>query len=1051
MKKTKNFDKIVIPTYKVGESEPLPIFFEKRANQGASSKFYPMSYTDKITDEKIDKEYKTVVLENEYVKVVTLPELGGKVQSVYDKIADYDIVYNNKVIKPAMIAIAGPWISGGIEFNWPLHHRPTTYMPMDAVIEETDGGKTVWMGELEPYNKTKGMVGVSIDRGRTYMKAKIKLFNTTPVAQPFLWWANTAVQMSDGYRIVFPPDVEHVHYHDRKGTLAWPIAKGVYNADRQYDFGDGVDLSEYRNIVAPGSFMVPKGESDGDFVSGYDQERECGMVSVANHYISPGKKLWTWGNNNFGYKWCDNLTDDGTRYAELMSGCYTDNQPDFSYIAPYEVKEFEQYWYGVRGIGMVKSATIDGALNLEKRGEKTFLGICVTGKFENAKIVLKNEKGNTVFEDTATLLPETSYVKELDVAFAAGLSAIVSDGTGKTLVSYLVKERGKKEAIPARAPSPRPEEIATVEELYLHGKHIVQYKHFAYEPDGYFLEGLKRDAGDSRCNEAMGDLKLSRGQFEEALRYFKAAEERLELRNANPENTDVLYKKALAERYLGKDEDAYRDFYWSSWSQANASAAFYALAGLSAKKGNAETAMKELLTCLETNTKNLWAKYMLFELTGDRKWYDEIEEADALFNEFKENETQAVAFANELMRFGLYGKALEFLENAESTVKTEYYKSYLYHILGEEAKEKAAKEKGDGYSWKYNNFNLLDDIAILKFVATPMAHYYLGCLYYDKTVYNEAAYHFEKCLEKTEFAPAMRCLAIAYYDHLEKGEKSEALLRKAFALMPDSDRIFYECVQLNKALNKTIEERRAFIEEHMQVAVKRDDCILEYAQLLFAANDYEDAKKLLLDHRFHTYEGGEGNLTSFHAWLHKFIADDLVKAGRYEEAEQTYLNGLTFPNNYGEEKSVYVNDAPIYNGLIKLCFVTGKDCGEYLKAGCHTLGAPSVQSYYQVLNLRAAGKEEEAIKLTARMFEIAQEQWQNRDLPSYFGVGAPVYMPFMYNIVKFNTIKSLQMRGFAHLAAGETEQAKKCLARLEELNRGDFASVLLKKAIHELD
>ncbi|MBQ8885267.1 MAG: DUF5107 domain-containing protein [Clostridia bacterium] len=1050
MKKSKNFEKTAIPTYEIGESEPLPIFFEKRANQGASSKFYPMSYTDKITDKKTDKEYKSVVLENEYVKAVALPELGGKVHSVYDKIANYDIVYHNHVIKPAMIAIAGPWISGGIEFNWPLHHRPTTYMPMDAVIEESEEGKTVWMGELEPYNKTKGMVGICVDKGRTYLKAKIKLFNTTPVAQPFLWWANTAVQLSDGYQIVFPPDVEHVHYHDRKGTLAWPIAKGVYNADRQYDFGDGVDLSEHRNIVAPGSFMVPKGESDGDFVGGYDKEAECGVVTVANHYISPGKKLWTWANNAFGYKWCENLTDDGSHYAELMSGCYTDNQPDFSYIAPYEVKEFEQYWYGVRGIGRVKSATIDGALNLEEREGKTFLGLCMTGKFEKCKITVKNAAGETVFEDTATLIPETSYIKELDVPFAVGMSVCVKASSGKTLVSYKVKERGKKEAIPAREASPRPQDIATVEELYLHGKHIVQYKHFAYEPDGYFLEGLRRDPDDSRCNEAMGDLLLSRGQFKEALAHFERAEKRLELRNANPENTDVLYKKALAERWLGLDEAAYRDFYWSSWSHANKSAAFYALAGISSKKGDKETAVSELLTCLETNTKNLWAKYMLFELTGDKKWYEEIESEDALFNEYKEKEAQAVSFANELIRFGLYERAFEILENAESTVKTEYYKAYLYHILGNGEKAKAAIEKGDNYSWEHNNFNLLEDIAVLEFVGTPMAHYYLGSLYYDKTVYEVAASYWEKCLEKIEFAPAMRCLAIAYYDHVGKGEKSEKLLRRAFELMPESDRILYECVQLNKALNKPIAERRAFIEAHMSVAVKRDDCILEYAQLLFAMNEYEEAKKQIFEHRFHTYEGGEGNLTSYHAWLHKFIADGLTKAGRYEEAEKTYLDGLVFPKSYGEEKSVYVNDAPVYHGLVKLCALTGKDSSEYLQAGCHTLGAPSVQSYYQILNLRIAGRNQEADELTEKLFAIADNQWENRDLPSYFGVGAPVYMPFMYEIVKFNTIKSLQTRGFAHLAKGETENAKECLEKLNGLNQGDFVTVLLGKAIDEI-
>ncbi|MGN1062250.1 MAG: DUF5107 domain-containing protein, partial [Candidatus Scatosoma sp.] len=739
------------------------------------------------------------------------------------------------------------------------------------------------------------------------------------------------------------------------------------------------------------------------------------MVCVANHCISPGKKLWTWGNNNFGYKWCENLTDDGSRYAELMSGCFADNQPDFSYIAPYETKEFEQYWYGVRGIGEPKSATIDGALNLEAKEGGTFLGICVTGKFNGCTVTVTDSEGKTVFNDVTPLLPETPYVKQLDIPFCTGLFVKVLKDDGATLVSYRVRERGKKQAIPARTPSPRPREIKTTEELYLHGKNIVQYKHFSFEPDDYFSEGLKRDPGDSRCNEAMGDLKLSRGEFEEAYGFFSRAERRLEMRNANPENTDVLYKKALAERFLGRYEEAYRDFYWASWSHANKSACFYALAGLSSLKGNRAEAVAQLQTCLETNSKNLWAKYMLYTLTGDKKQYDEIEEEDALFNEYKETETHAVAFAGELMNFGLYKEALRLLEEAESTVKTEYYKAYLYHLLGEEEKARAAIAVGDGYSWKYVNFNLLGDIAVLNYVATPMAKYYAGCLYYDKLVYGKAVSCWEECVSRIQFAPAYRCLAIAYYDHAGKEEKSEALLKKAFSMMPASDRIFFESVQLNKALNKTVAERRAFIEEHMDVAVRRDDCILEYAQLLFAQNDYTAAKEQLIGHRFHTYEGGEGSLTSFHAWLYKFIGDNLAKEGRFAEAEETYLNGLVFPENYGEEKSVYVNDAPLYNALAKVALAQGKNADEYVASGCRTLGAPSVQSYYQVQNLRLAGKDKEAEELTKRMFSIAEDKWNNRDMPPYFGVGAPVYMPFMYNIEKFNTIQSLQMRGFACL------------------------------------
>ena len=75
------------------------------------------------------------------------------------------------------------------------------------------------------------------------------------------------------------------------------------------------------------------------------------MVHVANHHISPGKKQWTWGNHEFGYAWDRNLTDNDGPYIELMAGVYTDNQPDFSFLAPWETKTFTQYWYPIHASG----------------------------------------------------------------------------------------------------------------------------------------------------------------------------------------------------------------------------------------------------------------------------------------------------------------------------------------------------------------------------------------------------------------------------------------------------------------------------------------------------------------------------------------------------------------------------------------------------------------------------------------------------------------------------------------------------------------------------
>ena len=152
--------KITIPTYRVGEPEPLPLYFEKRPYQGASGRIYPIPYVSSLSDDKKDYDYDGYVLENEYIRAVLLPELGGKVHCALDKTNGYDFIYNNKVIKPAMVGLAGPWVSGGIEFNWPQHHRPTTFMPVEHAEGKSDGKKAVFMGEVDYFHQMKGNVAL---------------------------------------------------------------------------------------------------------------------------------------------------------------------------------------------------------------------------------------------------------------------------------------------------------------------------------------------------------------------------------------------------------------------------------------------------------------------------------------------------------------------------------------------------------------------------------------------------------------------------------------------------------------------------------------------------------------------------------------------------------------------------------------------------------------------------------------------------------------------------------------------------------------------------
>ena len=375
---------VMLPTYEIGKEEKNPVFIEKRVYQGSSGVVYPYPVVEKICDEKKEKAYRAVFLENEYLKIMILPELGGRVQMAYDKIKQRHFVYYNQVIKPALVGLTGPWISGGIEFNWPQHHRPSTYLPTECTIEEfPDGSVTVWCSEVERMFRTKGMAGFTLYPGKAYLEIKAKVYNRTSLPQTFLWWANPAVVVHKDYYSVFPPDVNAVFDHGKRAVSSFPIATGVYY---KQDYSSGVDISKYKNIPVPTSYMAIN--SKYDFVGGYEENVEAGLLHVADHHVNAGKKQWTWGCGDFGQAWDRNLTDEDGPYIELMTGMYCDNQPDFTWLQPYEEKEWKQYFMPYSAVGMVKNATKEAIVTLKKNEDKGEVILYTTSVYKSVRILV---------------------------------------------------------------------------------------------------------------------------------------------------------------------------------------------------------------------------------------------------------------------------------------------------------------------------------------------------------------------------------------------------------------------------------------------------------------------------------------------------------------------------------------------------------------------------------------------------------------------------------------------------------------------------------------
>jgi tetratricopeptide (TPR) repeat protein len=1048
-------EEVIIPTYEVGSPDKNPMFLEKRVYQGSSGKVYPNPVIDKIYDEKVDKTYKAVFLENQYLKIMILPELGGRVQRALDKTNNYDFVYYNEVVKPALVGLTGPWISGGIEINWPQHHRPSTFSPVDYDFQENeDGSKTVWINEIDTMYGTKGMAGYTLYPEKSYLEIKGQLYNRSNLSQTFLWWANPAVPANDHTMSVFPPDVHAVYDHGKRDVSTFPIATGTYY---KVDYSKGVDISRYKNIPVPTSYMAYRSEYD--FVGGYDEGKRAGILHIADHHISPGKKQWTWGNGDFGQAWDRNLTDENGPYIELMTGMFTDNQPDFTWLKPFEEKSFQQYFMPYKEVGMVKAASVDVAIGLDvsQNGQNeniAKLSIYATSLFTNAKVTLSDKLGKIYHDNTMTISPTDIYLVELivDHCQETDLIVMVYNDNGKVLIEYNPKLEDEIEIPQPAKPVLPPEEVESLEDLYLIGLHIEQYRHATYEPDSYYLEGLRRDKTDIRLNTAYGNLLLRRGLFQESEAYLKEAIAKLQLRNPNPYDSEAMYLLGLAYFYQRKYEAAYEQFRKAAWSKEQQENSFYYAAAIENLQGNSGKALEFVELSLIRNSHNIKARglkasllrklsseaaiaYICESLTIDpfdfRSGYElyllkldrmENEEAQRLLVKLRARMRDSVnaylEIANDFAETGFYQEAINLLQECASEhPMLKYYEAYFNSLLGNENKAKDCLKEAANRSSLYCFPNKLSDIVVLNYAVEDnpedsKASYYLGNLWYDKKQYENAYDCFVKSIEiNPSFATAHRNLALYYYNKKQDESKARLSMETAYQLDPTDARVLLELDQLYKRCKVSVEDRLTLYEEHMEQVFLRDDLYTEYVTLQNQMGNYIKALELIMERKFHPWEGGEGKVSSQYVVALTQLAKNVLDNGNSTMTELhlaiNYLErAIIYPHNLGEGKLAGTLDNHIHYYLGLAFDKLGEERKAQQHFGLATLGEstlsnamfyndqPAHMILYQGLAYLKLGEVKEAELRFKKLITYGEEHMEDHIKIDFFAVSLPDFLIF---------------------------------------------------------
>lgn len=942
-----------IPTYLVDAPDKIPRFYEGRAYQGAQGRIYPYPIYESLSDTRVKEAYDVVCLENEYIKLELLPRIGGRLFSALDKTNGYDFIYKQHVIKPALIGMLGAWISGGIEWNFPHHHRATAFMPVDYVMQENeDGSSTVWIGELEIRHRMKFMLGVTVYPGRSYFEVTFRPYNRTPFVHSFLYFANTGVHTSEEYQVIFPPATQFGTYHGKNQFISWPISHGIYN---RVDYTGGVDVSWWKNHPEWTSIFCWNYEDD--FVGGYDHGKEAGILLFSNHHIAPGKKFWTWSTGPRGQMWDEALTESDGPELELMIGGYSDNQPDYSWIQPYESKFLRQYFYPIREIGPVKNANLEAAVNLEldtvpagnrNRQPVARVGFNATSERKGAVVRLRiGEK--VLFTQSIDIDPSHPFIKEIPVpagTHETDLAVVLVSREGEELISYTPVMPEESEMPEVAVPPAPPREIETVEELCLAGQRLEQFYNPSFDPEPYYQEALKRDPENYRVHTAYGLMKLRNGLFEEAEDHLQRAVNRITGNHTKARDGEAYYYLGLSQRFLGKNKEAYDNLYWATWSQAFHSAAYYQLAELACMEGNYGGAMEYLNRSLATNAHHTGASNLkaallrtmgLYEraviLASETYQYDPLDfwsmcescfcleaigdsvgsaRVKKILKERAHGYVQTyLELAIDYANAGFWEEAIRVLEeiylegdtDREAFPMTYYFLGYFWLNKGDKETALAyftqAAEQSSDYCFPFR----LESIGILKQASglnpgDPKSPFYLGNLLYDHQP-EAATKAWERSVALDDgFWLTHRNLGMAY--NRAEQDKSRAIeqYRKAISLKPDDQRLLYELDLISAAGREDPESRLQLLKEHYRVISDNNVCdaLSREVMLLVQLERYEEALSVMEENRFKQWEGINKAYNSY-VDAHLFLGLELMRAGDYQAALKHMESAGKFPEN----------------------------------------------------------------------------------------------------------------------------------------------------------
>ncbi len=1056
-----NESSITIPTYLVDPPNPMPRFYEGTGHQGVQRHMYPYPMNDNLTREKEDRDYHIVNFSNEFIELGIMPGLGGRIFSALDKTNNYDWFYRQHVIKPSLIGMIGYWISGSNAWGFPHHHGPNTVEPMDyKIVDNSDGSKTIWIANTDRRHRMRVIVGYTIYPNSSLVEMTIRPMNRTPIVNSFLFWANPSVHVDTNYQVIFPPSVKYVTQHAKHEMTTWPIADGRYN---NFDYKD-VNISWWKNIGVPSSFFSWNPKED--YFGGYDHAKQAGTVWIGDHHTCPGMKFWAWGNNPGGDKANKGLTDNDGHYIELMAGAFTDNQPDYSWLQPYEGKDVKMIWFPIRNLGGLKYANRNGALNLTIEKNKILIRINTTSPNENAQVILK-AKEKILFKSTVVISPAQPFSTDIDLPTGItedDLDISLVNAKDEILLSYKPAEHKSNDPKPEPLKSPKsPEEIESVEELYLTGLRLNQFYNANLDPMPYYKEALKRDAGDYRVNTQLGIIALKANNFEEAEKRFNTAVERITSRYTRARDGEAQFYLGYTQKIQNKFNEAYDNLFNASWSSAWHSASFYQLSEIDCIRGNFDLALDHINRSISTNTENLPAlnlKAIILRKLGKhseaKNQLEEILKKDVInhqainelamvsgsenFDELSKimrSEVQSyLELATDYSNAGFIKEAFDVLKRMENIgcdfPMLYYYLGYYSSKLGNNEKAlsyfKTASQKPHTYCFPFRTESIgVLNLAMRMNSSDAKAPYYLGNLYYEEQPQKAIEFWEKSRSIDNSFYIVHRNLAQAYEEIQNDIPKAMASMEKAVECNADDPRLLFEMDNLYEKNKAASDKKYSLLKNNSSTAQRRTETLLRLATRSVEVGKYNEALGILLNNEFPQLEGArEMQDTYLDAYTLRGLK--YLKDKDYDNAYKDFVKALAYPlDRWGRSRLAQLNYLMgTYFDLLGNRAKAKEYYQSCIDAVVDKRGEDEEFNFYRGLALKKSGKENEAKKLFEEMLASAQSH-----------NGDAFFRQFEGGLTKDQqTASKHYLAGLAYEGMGQKDKAKTEFSKALELNPG---------------